>query len=101
MATETAEKMVAADLIIKNGTSEARLNDAWHHFLVGALTSTSFIFEAKVRHVWTDNRLIKVFDSWISLKWLYSKVMAIKPFFAELAQSAIDDHGSSLMFWKG
>ena len=45
------------------------------------LTSTLFNFEAKAGRLWTENRLLKVFDSWISLKWLCSKVMARKLFF--------------------
>ena len=66
-----------------------------------ALTSTSFTFEAKTRYLGTENRLLKVFDSWISLKWLCSKVIARKPFFSELARSAIDDHESRSARWPG
>ena len=46
------------------------------------------IFGAKIRHA-------KVFDSWILLEWLCSKVMVR---FVELARLAIDGHGSSLVY---
>ena len=45
------------------------------------LMSTLFSFEAKTGHLWTYNRLLKVFDLWILLNLAFFKVMIRKPFF--------------------
>ena len=44
---------------------------------VAALTATPLTHRYKVRYESNENALLKVFDSWISLKILCSKVMAL------------------------